>query len=90
MREADGLIYAPGLAEPLWVKLAELEPVYTGRAVVVETDPTREREGERPWDKAKRRHWFWSEVWKVRANSGRSCSPRWSSTCSPSRCRCSR
>ncbi len=65
-RDADGLIYAPGVAEPMWVKLAELEPAYTGRAVVVETDPTREREGERPWDKAKRNHWFWSEVWKVR------------------------
>jgi ATP-binding cassette subfamily C protein LapB len=65
-RDADGLIYAPGVADPMWVKLAELEPAYTGRAVVVETDPTREREGERPWDKAKRSHWFWSEVWKVR------------------------
>ena len=39
------LIYAPGVAEPIWVKLNELEPAYTGRAVVVETDPTREREG---------------------------------------------
>ena len=66
VRDATGLIYAPGLAEPMWVKLAELEPAYTGRAVVVEADPTRERENERPWDKAKRRHWFWSEVWKVR------------------------
>src|SRR3954468_15700714 len=65
-RESDGLLYAPGLAEPQWVKLAELEPVYAGRAVVVEVDPTREREGERPWDAAKRRHWFWAEVWKVR------------------------
>jgi len=66
VRDRDGLIYAPGLAEPMWTKLAELEPAYTGRAVVVETDPTRERENERPWDKATRRHWFWSEVWKVR------------------------
>ncbi|HWC56775.1 MAG TPA: type I secretion system permease/ATPase, partial [Sphingomicrobium sp.] len=66
VRDHDGLIYAPGLAEPMWTKLTELEPVYTGRAVVVETDPTRERENERPWDEAKRRHWFWSEVWKVR------------------------
>src|SRR5574338_713626 len=65
-RDADALVYAPGLAEPTWIKLEELEPVYTGRAVVVETDPTREREGERPWDKARRSHWFWSEVWKVR------------------------
>jgi ATP-binding cassette subfamily C protein LapB len=66
VRDADGLIYAPGIAEPTWIKLAEIEPAYTGRAVVVETDPTREREGERPWDKSKRSHWFWSEVWKVR------------------------
>jgi len=66
VRESDGLIYAPGLAEAMWVKLAEIEPAYTGRAVVVETDPTRERENERPWDAAKRTHWFWSEVWKVR------------------------
>src|SRR3954452_986987 len=65
-RDADALVYAPGLAEPNWIKLDELEPVYTGRAVVVELDPTREREGERPWDKARRSHWFWSEVWKVR------------------------
>ena len=66
VRDRDGLIYAPGLAEPMWVKLAEIEPAYSGRAVVVETDPTRERENERPWDEAKRRHWFWSEVYKVR------------------------
>ena len=65
-RAGDGLIYAPGIAEPMWVSLAELEPAFTGRAVFVESDPTREREGERPWDKAKRSHWFWSEVWKVR------------------------
>ena len=65
-RDNDALIYAPGLAEPTWIKLEELEPAYTGRAIVVESDPTREREGERPWDKAKRSHWFWSEVWKVR------------------------
>ena len=66
VRDRDGLIYAPGLSEPIWVKLAEVEPAYAGRAVVIETDPTRERENERPWDAAKRRHWFWSEVWKVR------------------------
>jgi ATP-binding cassette subfamily C protein LapB len=66
VQDRDGLIYAPGLAEPMWVKLAEIEPAYTGRAVVVEADPTLERENERPWDEAKRRHWFWSEVWKVR------------------------
>ena len=34
--------------------------------MVVEADPSRERLNERPWDKAARTHWFWSEVWKVR------------------------
>ncbi len=66
IRGGDGLVYAPGLAEPTWVKLEDLKDVFTGRAVAVEADPTREREGERPWDKAKRTHWFWSEVWKER------------------------
>jgi ATP-binding cassette subfamily C protein LapB len=66
MRDTDGLIYAPGVAEPFWAPLAEIDAVYSGRAVVVEADPAKEREGERPWDKAKRTHWFWSEVWKVR------------------------
>jgi ATP-binding cassette subfamily C protein LapB len=66
MRDGEALVYAPGVAEATWIKLDEIEPVYTGRAVVVDPDPTREREGERPWDKAKRSHWFWSEVWKVR------------------------
>ena len=65
-READALLYVPGVAEPMWVGLDELEPSYSGRAVVVEVDPTQERQGERPWDAAKRRHWFWSEIWKIR------------------------
>ena len=66
MRGGDALVYAPGVAEPMWVSIDQLEPAFTGAAVVVEADPTRERAGERPWDKARRTHWFWSEVWKVR------------------------
>ena len=65
-RAGDGLVYAPGIAEAMWVALDQLEPAYTGRAVMVEADPTRERMSERPWDEARRKHWFWSEAWKVR------------------------
>lgn len=65
-RADDALIHAPGLEEPLWVPIGDLQKAFTGNAVVVEADPTRERENERPWDKAKRSHWFWSEVWKER------------------------
>ena len=65
-RGNEALLFAPGIAEPMWVKFADIEPAYTGRAVIAESDPTRERENERPWDEARRTHWFWSEVWKVR------------------------
>ena len=66
VRGRDALVYAPGIAEPMWVALDQIEPAFTGEAVVVEADPTRERAGERPWDKVRRQHWIWSEVWKVR------------------------
>src|SRR5205085_2924465 len=51
IREGDVLLFAPGVAEPTWVPRQEVEAVYAGRAVIVEADPTKEREGERPWDK---------------------------------------
>lgn len=65
-RDNDFLIYAPGVEEPMWVSADQLAGVFDGNAVFVEPDPTQERDGERPWDKAKRTHWFWSEVWKAR------------------------
>ena len=66
MKAGDALVFAPGTAEPMWVPVRDLEAAFTGQAIAVEADPTQERAGERPWDKAKRTHWFWSEVWKVR------------------------
>jgi ATP-binding cassette subfamily C protein LapB len=66
MKSGDALIYSPGTAEPMWVPASEIELAFTGNAVAVEPDPTQERAGERPWDKIRRTHWFWSEVWKVR------------------------
>ncbi len=60
------LIFAPGVGDPMWVEMAELEAVFTGHGVHVEADPTQERAAERPWDGATHRHWFWSEVAKVR------------------------
>ena len=66
IREGEGLIYAPGVPDPMWVGLSDVQRAFTGKAVVVEADPTKERENERPWDQARRTHWFWSEVWKAR------------------------
>jgi ATP-binding cassette subfamily C protein LapB len=66
MKGGDALVYAPGTPEPMWVPVTDLEPSFTGQAIAVEADPTQERAGERPWDRIRRTHWFWSEVWKVR------------------------
>jgi ATP-binding cassette subfamily C protein LapB len=59
-------IQLPGSSERLWVDMSTLEAVYGGQATIVDADPSRDREGERPWEKVRRNHWFWHEVWKVR------------------------
>lgn len=59
-------IQMPGSADRIWVDREALEAVYAGQAVIVDPDPSRDREGERPWEKVRRNHWFWHEVWKVR------------------------
>ena len=66
VRDGEALLYRPGGGEPVWTDAASLVDSYDGEAVCIEPDPTREREGERPWQRAARSHWFWGEVWKVR------------------------
>lgn len=60
------LFFRPGMDDPVWRPIEQIAADYTGRAIAVDPDPNREREGERPWQTAARRHWFWSEVWAVR------------------------
>jgi ATP-binding cassette, subfamily C, bacterial LapB len=67
LKGGEALVFVPGATEPMWVAASEVEPLFTGLAVHVEADPTQERAGERPWDRARRTHWFWSEVNKLRA-----------------------
>lgn len=66
----DFQIQLPGRDEPFWVGRREFERFHAGEAVSVAADATRERADERPWDRLTRRHWFWSEVWKVRRSFG--------------------
>ena len=65
-RDGDLLAFLPGNAEPIWIPRAGLVAVAEGPVILVEPDPTRDRDSERPWQKAARAHWFWSEVRKVR------------------------
>ena len=48
LRDGDALIFAPGMDVPQWVPSSDLAEHFTGNAVIVEPDPTKEREGERP------------------------------------------
>jgi len=66
VKNGEALLYRPGDSEPRWTDAESLVADYGGSAVCIEPDPTAEREGERPWQRAARTHWFWSEVWKVR------------------------
>ena len=66
IKDRDMLLFTPGAGEPSWVSKSNLGARFEGVAIQIEADPTRDREAERPWQKAKRTHWFWSELWKVR------------------------
>jgi ATP-binding cassette subfamily C protein LapB len=66
LKDGEALVFRPGLEEPVWVDARGIADEFGGRAILIEPDPTREREGERPWQRAARTHWFWGEVWKVR------------------------
>ena len=70
VKAGQGLIHDPRRTDEVWIDLLKLEETYKGTAVIVEPDPTRDRENERPWIKAARAHWFWSEIWKVRRTFG--------------------
>lgn len=66
VKDKQGLVWDPRRDGEYWTDLAKLENDYNGAAVFIESDPTRDRQNERPWEKAARTHWFWSEVWRVR------------------------
>ena len=52
------------------VEAEQLASGYTDQAVIVRHNPTRDNVHERPWDRARRAHWFWSEVWQERGQYG--------------------
>ncbi len=68
LKGGEALLFRPRDGAPVWVDTAAFAPSFAGSAVIVEPDPTQEREGERPWQRSARAHWFWSEVWKVRGS----------------------
>ena len=70
VQQGQFLAWWPGNAEPVWTDRNMFADRFTGRAILVEPDPAREREGERPWQRKARAHWFWGEMWRVRRTFG--------------------
>src|SRR6185503_3068292 len=69
--QAESALDQLGLRGEAWSgKLSGLKPRRLPAILKLEGDGAavllEEREGERPWQRAARAHWFWSEVWKVR------------------------
>lgn len=60
------LLRLPGTNADIQIDLETLAALYADQGVIIRHDPTKETARERPWDDAKRTHWFWSEVWKER------------------------
>lgn len=60
------LVWEPGDDAPFWADETSVEESYAGQAVAVSADPTAIRAEERPWDEQAKRHWFWSEIRRMR------------------------
>ncbi len=56
----------PGTSTDIQIDRESLAALYSGQGVIIRHDPAKETTRERPWDQAKKAHWFWSEVWKER------------------------
>ena len=65
-KQQDFLLFLPGADQAIWVDQAGIAAEFSGNILLVEADPSQDREGERPWQKAARTHWFWGEFSKVR------------------------
>ena len=60
------LMWEPGSGDPVWTDEDAIEAVFAGQAIAVTADTSAIRADERPWDEAKKRHWFWNEIWRIR------------------------
>jgi ATP-binding cassette, subfamily C, bacterial LapB len=67
---AIGTLLLPGGTAEVQIDRDTLEDFYSGQGVIIRHNPANESARERPWARAKKAHWFWSEVWKERGQYG--------------------
>ena len=67
-RDKQALTYDPARGEEAWVGLDRLQRNHTGRVVLLEPDPSRERGQDAQPAKDHRDHWFWGELYKAHSS----------------------
>lgn len=70
LRDRDALVWRPATNSAAWEPFADIAGAFGGWMATVHGDATSLREGAQPWHASARRHWFWSEVWKLRRRFG--------------------
>jgi ATP-binding cassette, subfamily C, bacterial LapB len=60
------MLWLPGADIDIEIDGARLDKVRSGQAIIARNNPAKEMVRERPWDRARSSHWFWSEVRKER------------------------
>jgi len=69
-RDGDALVWRPQTDMAVWERVTDLEAAFGNWMVSVRGDATVLRDGVQPWQATAQRHWFWSEVWKLRRRFG--------------------
>jgi len=70
VRDGDALVWRPVTGTTVWEPLPALQASFGNWMATVHGDATALRDGTQPWQDTARRHWFWSEVWKLRRRFG--------------------
>lgn len=70
VRDGDALVWRPATGATVWEPLPDLQATFDNWMATVHGDATVLRDGAQPWQDVARRHWFWSEVWKLRRRFG--------------------
>lgn len=65
-KDQQYLLWDPDKVDPVWVDEAKADALYAGQAIAVMADTTAIQTEQRPWDEATKKHWFWSELYRVR------------------------
>jgi ATP-binding cassette subfamily C protein LapB len=68
VKENQGLIFDPSTGAEYWCGIDKLSEGYSGRLILMEPDPARERGQDVTATRSHRDHWFWGEIRKAQGS----------------------